>query len=197
LTTTEIKLAKKFEKGIYFSCQMCGVCCKGLDEGEVYLYEEDIKRLVKFLKLTNHKTNLKDFAKNHLKITKTDFYWNRKKYNISVLGFKFVDNDEHCEFLDVKTNQCLVYDFRPFQCRAFPIGWNMLINSYWNFTDYSKKCPGLQRSLKNKGEFYSKEEILYWAKQEYEIERRYFLKMKRHNYDIFKVYKFLPNELNC
>jgi Fe-S-cluster containining protein len=175
---------------------MCGVCCKGLDEGEVYLYEEDIKRLVKFLKLTNHKTNLKEFAKRYLKITETDFYWNRKKYNISVLGFKFIDNDEHCEFLDVKTNMCLVYEFRPFQCQAFPIGWNMLINSYWNFTDYSKKCPGLQRSLKNKGEFYSKEEILYWAKKEYEIERKYFLKMKRHNFDIYKVYKFLPRELS-
>ena len=33
--------------------------------------------------------------------------------------------------------------------------------------------------------------------QEYEMEKQFFLKMKKNNFDIFKVYKFLPKDITC
>jgi Fe-S-cluster containining protein len=180
---------------------MCGKCCRGFDEGEVYIYEDDIIRLTKFLNLKN-KFSLKKFARKYLKLVDKAFFWREsgasrgKKYKFKTLGFKFTDDDEHCEFLG-DDNKCTVHKARPFQCIAFPVGWNMLMNSINNFKDYSKKCPGLRNSLKNRGKYYSRKEIIKLASQEYEMEKIFFLKMKKHNFDIFKVYKFLPKDITC
>jgi Fe-S-cluster containining protein len=200
LTTPEIKILKKFEAGIRFSCQMCGECCRGEDAGEVYLYEEDIKRLANHLKFKGTK-GLKEFCRKYLRIVKETFYWKApgvergKTYKYDSLGFKFTGADEHCEFL--KKNKCTVHKARPFQCSAFPIGWNLLVNNLKNFIVYSKKCPALRSSLENKGEHYSKQEILKWAEKEHHLEKDFFLKMKSNNFNIFKVYKFLPKDINC
>ena len=201
MTASEIKISKKFEKGIYFSCEMCGACCRGFEDGEVYLYEDDILRLTKFLNL-KRKISLRKFARNYLKLIDNSFYWREpgtsrgKKYKFKTLGFKFIGDDEHCEFLS-EDNKCTVHEARPFQCIAFPIGWNMLMNSIENFKDYSKKCPALRKSLENEGRFYSREEILRLASKEYNMEKEFFLKMKNNNFDIFKVYKFLPKDISC
>ena len=57
LTSTEIKISRDLENGIEFSCQMCGKCCRGFDEGEVYLYKEDILRLTEFLNIKGKKNS--------------------------------------------------------------------------------------------------------------------------------------------
>ncbi len=179
---------------------MCGSCCRGLQEGEVYVYLEDIVKLVDYLKNEGRSYSLKSFAKEYLKITNQSFTWKdpktkiRKTYKVDTLGFKFIGNDEHCEFLD-SNNRCTVHEARPFQCRAFPIGWNMLVKDYDSFRDYSKKCVALRSSLKKKGNFYPKEKIANWARMEKKIELDYFLKMKSHDFDIFKVYPFLPKDI--
>ena len=178
---------------------MCGSCCRGFKEGEVYLYEDDIKRLAEHLKIKGT-SDLKKFAKKYLKIVNDSFFWKEpgaergKTYKFKSLGFRFTGEDEHCHF--IKDNNCTVHEARPFQCRAFPIGWNMLINSVKNFKNYSKKCPALQNSLENKGKFYSRDEIIKWANEEYEMEKNYFLLMKKHDFNIFKVYKFLPKDIS-
>jgi Fe-S-cluster containining protein len=180
---------------------MCGSCCRGFDEGEVYLYEEDIIKLTKFLNLEK-KFSLRKFARNYLKLVDNTFFWkepgaNRgKTYKYKTLGFKFTGDDEHCEFLG-EDDKCTVHKARPFQCVAFPVGWNMLMNNVNNFKDYSKKCPALRNSLGNEGDFYSREEIIRLATKEYEMEKDFFLKMKKNNFDIFKVYKFLPKDITC
>lgn len=201
LTTSEIRISKEFKNGIKFSCQMCGSCCRGFEEGEVYVYEEDIIRLTNFLNL-NNKFSLRKFARKYLKLVDNTFFWREqgasrgKKYKFKTLGFKFTGDDEHCEFLG-EDNKCTVHEARPFQCIAFPVGWNMLMNSIANFKDYSKKCPALRNSLENEGNFYSRKEILRLASKEYEMEKEFFLKMKNNNFDIFKVYKFLPKDITC
>ncbi|TFG03346.1 MAG: hypothetical protein EU539_12315 [Promethearchaeota archaeon] len=199
MTTSEIKVLKKFENGIHFTCQMCGECCRGFQEGEVYVFRNDILVLAKHLNFKGV-SGLKKFCQKYLKIVDQKFYWKDPKtkrgrtYNFQALGFKFTGDDEHCEFLG-EDSKCTVHQARPFQCRAFPIGWNMLINNLRNFRDYSKKCPALQDSLDNIGKFYSKGEILKWAQKEYEMERNFFLEMKKNDFDIFKVYKFLPKDI--
>jgi len=173
---------------------MCGTCCRGFNEGEVYLYREDISRLATFLGYEGD-MGLREFSKRYLKVAKNTFYWKApeatrgKIYKIQTLGFKFAGDDEHCHFL--KENRCTVHLARPFQCRCFPF-WKMMVSSRRNLLDYSKKCPGL-RSLT--GTFYSKESILEWARKEYMIEKEYFLEMKNNNFNILKIYPFLPKNM--
>ena len=189
-----IKISKNLENGIEFSCKMCGECCRGFNEGEVYIYKEDILRLANFLNI-KMKNELNKFAKTYLKVIEGTFYWKKpnstrgKTYRFKTLGLKFIGKDEHCHFLI--DNKCSVHQARPFQCKCFPF-WQLMVSSRKNFINYTKKCPGLQNS---KGRYYSKEEILDWAKREYEIEKNYFLEMKKHNFDIFKVYPFLSEEM--
>ncbi|MHA1195870.1 MAG: YkgJ family cysteine cluster protein [Promethearchaeota archaeon] len=196
MTVQEIKISKALQKGIKFSCQQCGACCKGLDEGEVYLYYDDIVRLANHLNFRGE-IGLRTFAKKYLKAVNDSFFWkdsehpHGKTYRFKTLAFKFKGQDERCYFL--KRNKCSVYEARPFQCRCFPF-WRMMVESKVNIIDYSKKCPGLRASLDNIGKHYSKQKILKWAKKELEIEVKYFLKMKENNFDILKVYPFLPKD---
>ena len=194
MTSTEIKISRILENGIEFSCQMCGKCCTGFNDGEVYLYEEDILRLADFLKIKGKK-GLRDFAKKHLKVVDDSFFWKDpnaqrgKTYRYKTLGFKFTGEDEHCHFL--KGNNCSVHTARPFQCRSFPF-WQMMVSSTKNFENYAQKCKGLQVL---KGKFYTKEEILNWAQEEYDIEKKYFLEMKKNNFNIMKIHPYLSKEM--
>ncbi len=194
MTSSDIKVSKTLENGIEFSCQMCGSCCSGFQEGEVYLYKEDIDRLTMFLNISS-KSELKKFAKKYIKIINDTFFWKEpgdergKTYKFKTLGFKFTGDDEHCHFL--KDNRCTVHENRPFQCSCFPF-WQMLVTSRKNFINYAKKCPGLKVL---KGKYYSKEQILDWAKKEYEMEKEYFFEMRRNDFNIFKVYPFLSKDM--
>ena len=198
MTSEEIKISKTLENGIEFSCQMCGDCCRGFNDGEVYLYKDDILRLTKFVNMDDEE-GLKNFAKKYVKVINDNFFWkepgaNRgKTYKYKTLGFAFTGEDEHCHFLDGK-NSCTVHNSRPFQCRCFPF-WKMMVTSRKNVIAYSKKCPGLQASLKGQGKYYNPHEIQEWAKAEYEMEKKYFLEMKEKDFDILKVYPFLPKEM--
>ncbi|MEE9378921.1 MAG: YkgJ family cysteine cluster protein [Candidatus Lokiarchaeia archaeon] len=194
MTSIEIKISRNLENGIEFSCQLCGKCCTGFKEGEVYLYKEDILRLAKAIGFDGKK-GLIEFAEKYLKVINDSFFWKEpgaqrgKTYRYKTLGFKFTGEYEHCHFL--KDNECSVHKARPFQCRSFPF-WQMMVSSKKNFDNYTKKCKGLQVL---KGQYYSSTEILNWAQLEYEIEENYFFEMKKHNFNILKVYPFLSKEM--
>jgi len=173
---------------------MCGTCCRGFDEGEIYLYEDDIKRLANHLNLKSIE-ELREFAKRYLKTIDDTYIWKEvgakqaKAHRFKTLVFKFTGDDEHCQFL--KDNKCSIHEARPFQCQCFPF-WQMMVFDRSNFMDYSKRCPGLKEL---KGNFYSKENILEWAIAERRLEMDYFLKMKANEFDILKVYPFLSKDL--
>lgn len=177
---------------------MCGGCCRGFNEGEVYLYKDDILRLAKFLNMEDEE-GLKKFAEKYVKVVNDSFFWKEsgasrgKTYKYKTLGFAFTGKDEHCHFIDDK-NHCTVHKSRPFQCRCFPF-WKMMVTSRSNVIEYAKKCPGLQASLKGQGKYYDRQEIQKWAKAEYEMEKKYFLELKESNFDILKVYPFLTEEM--
>lgn len=176
---------------------MCGDCCRGFKEGEVYLYKDDILRLTKFLRMTEM-NGLRNFVQKYVKVINDSFFWKDPKaqrgktYRFKTLGFAFTGDDEHCHFL--KDNKCTVHEARPFQCRCFPF-WQMMVKSKKNVIAYSKKCSGLQASLKGNGKYYSRKEIEKWARAEYEMEKEFFLEMKKNDFDILKVYTFLPKEM--
>ena len=122
MTSAEIKLSKFLENGIEFSCQMCGDCCRGFKEGEVYLYKEDIVRLAHHLSLKGE-NRLRSFTKQYLKVIEDTFFWKSpgetrgKTYKFNTLGFKFTGDDEHCHFLI--GNTCTVHEARPFSVLFF------------------------------------------------------------------------------
>lgn len=173
---------------------MCGECCRGFDEGEVYLYRDDIYQLARHLHLTG-KEGLRKFAKKYLKVIENTFFYKEpdaqrgKTFRFNTLAFSFTGEDEHCHFL--VDNRCTVHEARPFQCRCFPF-WKMMVSSRKNIIDYSKKCKGL-RLLE--GRHFSRREILNWANEEYRLEKEYFLEMKKHNFDILKVFPFLTEDM--
>ncbi len=177
---------------------MCGECCRGFNDGEVYLYKDDILRLAKIVSMDDEE-GLKNFAQKYVKVINDSFFWKEsgaergKTYKFKTLGFVFTGDDEQCHFLDEK-NSCTVHKSRPFQCKCFPF-WKMMVTSRKNVIAYSKKCPGLQASLKGRGKYYNSHEIQEWAKAEYEMEKKYFLEMKERDFDILKVYPFLSEEL--
>ena len=86
---------------------MCGDCCRGFNEGEVYLYKDDILRLAKHLKLSGM-AGLREFVKKYAKVIKDSFFWKPseaqrgKTYRFKTLGFRFTGDDEHCHFLKDK-----------------------------------------------------------------------------------------------
>ncbi|MEJ2278102.1 MAG: YkgJ family cysteine cluster protein [Candidatus Lokiarchaeota archaeon] len=176
MESNETTLSKYFEKGFYFSCKKCGDCCRGLDGGEVYLYREDIINLVHFLnkRAGKRRYSLKSFVREYVKVLNTTFYWKEpgakrgKNYSFKTLGFRFTGKDEHCKFINEK-NECTVHKSRPFQCRAFPIGWNMIVKNVRNFQKYTRDCPALKESLNEEGKFYTREEIIDWIEKEYEL----------------------------
>ena len=103
MTSTEIKISRSLEDGIEFSCQLCGKCCTGFNEGEVYLYKEDILRLAKHFDVQGKK-GLREFADKYLKVVNDSFFWKEpgaqrgKTYRFKSLGFRFTGEDEHCHF---------------------------------------------------------------------------------------------------
>lgn len=198
MTTHQILIAKTFENGVKFACNFCGDCCRGFDEGEVYLYFEDIKRLADELDLKGEK-GLHKFAKKYLKITNNTFYWKEerqergKNYTIPTLGFKFIDEDQHCEFLG-KDNKCTIYHAAPYQCKCFPF-WQMMVSSPKNLKEYSKKCPGLRELENGEAKLFTKEEMYELANKEQEMEVEYFLKLRENGFDIFRLFPWIPKNL--
>lgn len=196
MPTRKRRISKKLEKGVYFTCQMCGKCCQGMKEGEIYLYQEDIENLSSFLGYEGEK-GLKEFGKKYVSIKRHSYYWKApnksrgRTYYIDVLALKLIGNTEECQFL--VDNECTVYKARPFQCRSFPIGWKMLMTVRKKFLAYARKCPGLKLSRKNQGNFHSREQMDKLMEKEEKLEQDYFLTLKKADFDIFRVYPFLSD----
>lgn len=88
-----------------FSCRRCGGCCRG--EGYVWLTDDDIQRIARFLGLTP-----KDFVKRYCR-------------RVEGTGdIALIDQDDaamSCVFLN--EDGCVVNDVKPVQCVGFPYVW--------------------------------------------------------------------------
>mgnify|MGYP005842840133 CR=1 FL=1 len=80
----------------FYDCSLCNLCCI---DGVLYLDENDIKNISKFLK-----------------ISKKSFIEKYTKYNIKTGEIKI---NMPCSFL--KNNKCIIYPVRPEVCRNYPI----------------------------------------------------------------------------
>lgn len=80
------------------NCLSCGNCCRKMSPTFTI---SDIKRISSHLKIS-----VKDFKKRWLYFDKKDGDW----MNVS----------QPCQFLDLKSNMCSIYEVRPRDCAGFP-----------------------------------------------------------------------------
>ena len=118
---------------IRFICQEgCSNCCK-VSGGFVLIRDIDLKRIPKYLKISEA-----EFIK---KYTKED------GKHVHLID----KNDTDCVFLE--DNKCTIYPVRPLQCRTFPF-WpqNLKTEKRWHIIE--EECPGI-----GEGKEYSRIEI--------------------------------------
>jgi len=122
-----------FENGLRFECTGCGACCKG-EPGYVFLFDHEIERISKFLK-----------------ITQAEF---KKKYTKTYASFFSLTEKENGDCVFLEDHKCIIHQVRPYQCFSYPFWWE-LITSEKKWKERGKTCPGI-----GKGRLYTKEEIL-------------------------------------
>lgn len=88
-----------------FQCQGCGNCCRV--EGYVHLSNDEIDLISKYLNIS--------------KETFIDLY---TRLASNRQGLSLIEKeDSSCILLD--NNKCIIYPVRPWQCRTFPIDWQV------------------------------------------------------------------------
>ena len=127
-----------YSTGLKFSCKRCSSCCR-YDAGYVYLSENDLKKLVSCMEMDRD-----SFIGVYCR-------WVKDWKGRLILSLKEKSNSD-CVFWNSE-NGCLVYEFRPVQCRNFPF-WESIVSSKENWNMASNGCPGM-----NSGELFTKEAI--------------------------------------
>lgn len=112
----------KVEKYSIFECKRCGFCCHG--ETTVSLNEDDRKRMVAFLGLSEEETAKK--------------YW---EIHGTCVQMKTVDG--HCIFY---RDGCSIHMARPWRCAQWPLHPSILLDST-NLTTIRESCPGLDKEI--------------------------------------------------
>lgn len=107
--------------GLRFQCQPgCTECCT--QQGFVYLTEEDLIRIAKYLGITPS-----DFEQRYV-------YRTRNKLRLRV------PRQVQCPFL--ADSGCSIHTVKPAQCRAFPF-WPELVESAREWKRTAHYCPGI------------------------------------------------------
>ena len=126
--------------GLHFQCSQCGRCCRGPDEGYIWVTKPEVERIARHLDITIEKLNSKYLRRVGLRRT-----------IIEDLATK------DCIFLE--NGKCIIYPVRPNQCRTWPFWASNLTNpDAWNLA--ALRCDGI-----NRGNSYSFEEIEKRRKQ--------------------------------
>ena len=129
------------EKGLRFSCTMCGNCCTG-PEGYVLVSDMEADALARRLGLT-----VEEFLARY---THRPFAGRSLTEKQSPFGFD-------CVFLDREKIPgkavCGVYEDRPVQCRTWPF-WRSNLGSRAHWDRAGRTCPGI-----NTGTRYSVQQI--------------------------------------
>ncbi|AKT90839.1 putative protein, predicted Fe-S cluster-containing protein [Campylobacter ureolyticus RIGS 9880] len=107
-------------------CEICkGKCCTG-ESGYIWINENEIKDLAKYLNLSLDEFKFKYLEKFGV------------KYSIKESIYK---NGYKCTFFDEKKLNCSIYEHRPKQCRTFPF-WEYFKK---NYNELEKECIGVKK----------------------------------------------------
>jgi len=100
LTDADAAIVEKTEKEVWkeINCLECANCCKVMSPTYT---REDIERISKHLGMTTAQ-----FKNKWL-------YYDKKNRD-------WMNKSQPCQFLDLKTNKCTIYEVRPADCAGFP-----------------------------------------------------------------------------
>ncbi len=123
-----------YEDGLQFECQHCGICCSG-SPGRVWINDDEIKQIAAYLQ------------------KEEDRFRERYTYKVEGRGRCLMDRANHdCIFYNRKEG-CVIYQYRPRQCRTWPFWrWNLETEERWRYADMD--CSGI-----GKGTLHSADEI--------------------------------------
>ncbi len=111
-------------------CSECGgKCCTG-ESGNIWISVQEIKTLMRFLKL--------DFAQLEQR------YLEKRGYRYSLKERKRQEGDFACIFFDDAIGGCGIYEARPTQCRTFPF-WPYFKT---NLEELKEECIGIEECEK-------------------------------------------------
>ncbi len=118
-----------YAAGLAFECIQCGRCCAGPGEGYVWVTDEEIADIAKFLNLSVAQMRDRHVRKALRRLTLVE----RK------------DNHD-CIFLTPPgtSRGCSIYSVRPAQCRTWPF-WASNLENPDTWLMAGLRCPGLNR----------------------------------------------------
>lgn len=120
-----------------FDCTACGKCCRTV--GNVYMDPEEIVAASKYVNISTNQF-IESYADKVIDVDKDTLSSNRRKDqpNIPWITVKnkvsSKDGLPACEFLDLETNYCKIYEVRPIQCSTYPF-WSNILASKANWND--------------------------------------------------------------
>jgi Fe-S-cluster containining protein len=161
-----VTLTTSLRRGIKFDClspEGCdGHCCWGA--GSVYIYADDIARIVEFLKL-----DLDEFLDKHVDVVQSPPIYSKYDGRIPQLMFKETGDKAACHFQDAK-GLCTVHLARPFQCSGYPF-WKMNVRTKESWEKLAAACPAVKASRTTKGaKWYSVAEIKRLVQDEIDVD---------------------------
>jgi len=120
------KTAVKLNKEVFAEtdCLACSNCCRTMTPTYT---EADLKRISK-----------------HLGITRDEFY---EKWLYTEKGTgDLMNTHTPCQFLDLKTNMCSIYEVRPADCAGFPhLNKKEIVDYTHVFAENLHRCPATLR----------------------------------------------------
>jgi Fe-S-cluster containining protein len=127
-----------YAAGLHFECLGCGGCCSGPGEGYIWVSRPEIEFIADFLNISVEQLREKYLRRVGLRTTIIE-----------------QEATKDCIFLRNINGQkkCIIYEFRPSQCRNWPF-WSENLSSPGAWNKAAQKCPGI-----NRGRFYSFEQI--------------------------------------
>ncbi|MHA1728575.1 MAG: YkgJ family cysteine cluster protein [Promethearchaeota archaeon] len=173
------ELLDEVKNGFKFKCQQCGRCCKGVDDGFVFLYDEEIDEIVEFLNIDIDEFMGKygEVIDTEFKVSDNEFKPKKKKIFLKTIVLKQDEKDGSCIFLDTQNskNLCKIYKIRPSQCKNWPV-WYLNMTQTQHYKNAVEKCPGFNAE---NGEFYSRAKIIKILKNEINVEQDFIKRKKK------------------
>jgi len=125
--------------GLAFACRQCGRCCKGPEEGYVWVTREEIAKIAAHLGLTAaemHSRYVRKVGQRYSLVERSD---NRDCIFLVPMGDGRVG--------------CRIYSVRPTQCRTWPF-WTSNLMTPESWAEAGLRCPGI-----NAGRLFTYNEI--------------------------------------
>ena len=131
-----------YADGLHFTCSQCGNCCTG-GPGYVWISDEEIGRLARFLKLSVAETMSRYCRRVGGRVSLKEHRNSSGLYDcVFLLEEKVMHRLPSGERVSQTRRVCTAYENRPLQCRTWPF-WpeNLASEKAWKIA--GRKCHGM------------------------------------------------------